>query len=306
MQYQLNDLLKVESGEAPDGFKEFWENKSHEAILVKPEFSLKDTETQIHGFNVFTCQYNTTDGFEIGGWVLIPIEKRAKRAIVMIHGYGGWEKPDFDFPFFNAIYFFPCCRGISRSRNKVIPERPDWHVLYNIDKPDEYILGGCVQDVWVGISGLLRMFPFLTDHIGIIGESFGGGIGAFVAAFDSRVKKAHLRVPTFGNNKVRLKIPCHGSGDAVKKAFYQNPELIEETLKFYDASVGAGFIKIPTHFACALKDEVVPPPGQFSIFNGVKKRKKLFVLDEGHSNYINKKTQYITLKNELDRFFSTI
>ncbi len=306
MEYKLKDLLCVGSSETPEDFKKFWELKYQKSLEVKPGFSIQDTESKISNFNVFDCHYASTDGIEIGGWLLIPDQKRVKRAFVMIHGYGGWEKPEFDFPFKDAIFFFPCCRGISKSKHEVIPDRPDWHVLFNIDNRDKYIIGGCVQDIWVGISGLLRMFPYLEDHIGLIGESFGGGIGTFVSAFDSRIKKAHLNVPTFGNHKVRLDIPCKGSGASVKKILSENPEVVTETLKYYDASSAGRFIRIPTHFACALKDDVVPPPGQFSIFNSVKKGKKLFILDEGHSNYVNKKTQFLALRRELDRFFCTI
>ena len=65
----------------------------------------------------------------------------------------------------------PCCfpvfAGLSRSRRPRISSDPQRHVLHDIDKPERYILGGCVEDLWVAVSVLSVLYPGLgrTDRL---------------------------------------------------------------------------------------------------------------------------------------------
>jgi cephalosporin-C deacetylase len=158
-------------------------------------------------------------------------------------------------------------------------------VLHDIDQPARYILGGCVEDLWVAVSVLAVLFPAL-DGIGYSGISFGGGIGALALPHDPRIDRAHLTVPTFGNMPLWLSLPTVGSGAAVQAYAAQHPE-VRETLRFFDAASAATCIGIPMLFAVARFDPAVAPPCQFSVANARTgaKHHETFVLDAGHADY---------------------
>ena len=64
---------------------------------------------------------------------------------------------------------------------------------------------------------------------------------------------------------------------------------------------------MPVHFALALQDPVVTPPGQFAIYNHTVSEKQLFVLEQGHSDdYRNKTQQEKLLLEELEEFFESL
>jgi cephalosporin-C deacetylase len=218
------------------------------------------------------------------------------------HGYGGRDAPDFHLPVSEAVFLFPCFRGLSRSRRPEISDNPALHVLHDIDKPERYILGGCVEDLWLGVSALLDLYPQIEGHIGYMGISFGGGIGAMALAWDRRVQRGHLSVPTFGNQPLRLTLPTVGSGEAVR-GYAREHRHILVTLRYYDAALAARHITIPMHVAAALFDPAVAPPGQFAIYNALRYPKRLFVLDAGHFDYPGRTEQENQLIEDLRKFF---
>ena len=67
--------------------------------------------------------------------------------------------------------------------------------------------GGCVEDVWCAVSATLNLFPECEGHVGLLGISFGGGIGAMALACDTRIQRAHFNVPSFGNQPLRMTFP---------------------------------------------------------------------------------------------------
>ncbi len=141
-------------------------------------------------------------------------------------------------------------------------------MLHDIDKPQRYLIGGCVEDVWVGVSVLQALFPQVEGHIGYQGTSFGGGIGAMAMAWDGRIQRGALNVPTFGHQPLRLTLPTIGSGDAVAR-FERRRGHVMETLQYYDAALAARHITVPTHVTAALFDPAVAPPGQFAVYNAL-------------------------------------
>jgi cephalosporin-C deacetylase len=181
---------------------------------------------------------------------------------------------------------------------------PQWHVLHNIDKRDQYILKGCVEDIWIAVSCMELLFPYLQGKLGFLGLSFTGGIGALAMACEDRIARAHFNVPTFGHHRLRLRQPTMGSGRALQSFFRKAPKLILSTLRYYDAANAAEAITMPVHFALALKDSVVTPAGQFAIYNHTNSNKQLFILDEGHADYARQDEQKKQLLAELDRFFA--
>ena len=220
------------------------------------------------------------------------------------HGYGGRDAPDFDIPVTETAVLFPCFRGLSRSRRPPISDDPAWHVLDNIGTPERYILGGCVEDLWLAVSVLVSLYPWLDGRIGYSGISFGGGIGALAIPFDDRIDRGHLVVPTFGNMPVWLTLPTVGSGHAVQAYAKQHGDVLD-TLSLFDAATAATRIEKPMLFAVARFDPAVAPPCQFSIANArpTSNHHETVILDAGHFDYPGQQEQHGLLSDKVRRFF---
>jgi len=305
--YSQADLLQVGVPAEHESFRQFWETAYNKAQQIAPLPVVRDTGRTEANWRIFDINYRSTDNMSIGGWLLIPDTGKVKRGFVIGHGYGGRDEPDTHLPFKNAALLFPCCRGISRTPLPNISADPNWHVLHNIDQPDRYVHRGCVEDTWLGVSALLRLFPQVEGHLGYLGVSFGGGIGALALAWDKRVQRAHFKVPSFGNHPIRLTLPTYGSGASVTRYHNQHPEKTFKTLRLFDAAVAATHIDIPVFCACALRDPFVAPPGQFSIYNALSGTKKLQVLQAGHEdNYPGEAKDEEKLLRKLRKFFKRL
>lgn len=303
--YDLDALLRVEPPEPPPDFAAFWRERFQRALKIDTRARLEPSSHQHAGFRVYDLWFDSTDGFTIGGWLLEPKDRAARRGFVMGHGYGGIGGPGEIFPFLDAAYCVPCFRGLCRSRREPISDNPIWHVLHDIHLRDRYILGGCVEDLWCATGALIARFPILEGHIGYMGISFGGGIGAMALAWDERIARGHLNVPSFGHQALRLRLPTAGSGASVQ-AFERRHGHVMETLSYYDAASAARWIHQPMHVAAALFDPYVAPPGQFAIYNALRGEKRLFVLDAGHHDYPNQDEQGRQLYLELQEFFEAL
>jgi len=49
--------------------------------------------------------------------------------------------------------------------------------------------------VWLAVSAMLSLFPHLAGHLGYLGVSFAGGIGALALAWESRISKGTSMCP---------------------------------------------------------------------------------------------------------------
>jgi cephalosporin-C deacetylase len=303
--YSLERLLEVLPPAEPEGFADFWRARYERARALRPEPRLAKHAGVRDDFEIHDFTYPSTDGYTIGGWLLIPRQDAVRRGVVVGHGYGGRDAPDFDLAVADAAFLFPCFRGLSRSRCAGVSDNPAWHVLHDIDKRDRYILGGCVEDLWVAVSVLEGMFPEVSGHVGYMGISFGGGIGALAFPWDERIRMAHLNVPTFGHAPLRLTLPTQGSGESVR-SFERRHGHVLDTLSYYDAASAAGHSRIPVHVAAAVFDPVVAPPGQFAIYNALPEPKRLFLLDAGHFEYPRQAEQVRALRDDLRTFFSAL
>lgn len=302
--YSPEDLMEVGAPEAPDDFETFWRTRYDKAMALDPQPVLTAKGRVRQGWRVHEMVYQSTGGARIGGWCLTPAAGNVERVVVILHGYGGREGPDFHWPFENTALLFPCARGIGRSPHPPVSANPLWHVLHDIQDRDRYVHGGCVEDVWLGVSAALRLFPQAAGRVGLIGVSFGGGIGALALAWDRRIARAHFNVPSFGNHPLRLTLKTIGSGAAVRGMHRRHPQVVERTLSYHDAAVAALWIHVPVHFACALFDPMVAPPGQFAIYNAVRGEKRLFVLQAGHFEYPGQTAEERGLLQEVHRFFA--
>jgi cephalosporin-C deacetylase len=299
--YILEQLLAIQAPAAPADFVEFWKNRYQNILSIHPYFNMGQCGSHA-GFKVFDIQYQSTDDFTIGGWLLEPEQQTVRQCIVVGHGYGGRDQPDYHFNIPETAYLFPCFRGISRSRSARVSDQPNYHVLHHIEDRDRYILGGCVEDLWLGVTLMQELYPLAADRIGFMGISFGGGIGALALPWDKRIQRAHFNVPTFGCQPLRLRLQTIGSGAAVSD-YVRRHGHIPDTLSYYDAAIAAGFAMQPVHIAAALFDPMVAPPGQFAIYNAWAGPKYLFVLDAGHYEYPRQQQQNQHLLWKLQAFF---
>jgi len=304
--YLLEQLLQVNAPPAPPDFNAFWYSAYLAIQNFRPKIKLRDPQKKIKNWRVIDVYYSSTNDITIGGWLLVPVDKAPTRGFIVGHGYGGRNAPDSHLPFADAAIFFPCCRGLGRSAMPLISADPQWHILHDMDKREQYILKGCVEDIWIAVSCMEALFPCLQGKLGFLGLSFTGGIGALAMACEDRIARAHFNVPTFGHHRLRLRQPTLGSGHAVQSFFRKDPKSTLNTLRYYDAANAAEAITMPVHFALALKDSVVTPPGQFAIYNHTSSDKRLFVLDQGHANYARQDEQERQLLAELDTFFADL
>lgn len=303
--YRLEDLLRVGAPDEPADFAAFWRARHAAAMSTKPQPVLRDTGQDRGPWRVFDWSYTSTGETTIRGWALLPLTGPVRRAFLIGHGYSGREAPDFDLEFPDSALFFPCFRGLGRSWHPHISDEPRWHVLHDIQNRDRYVIAGCVEDLWCGVTSVLRLFPGLAGHVGYLGISFGGGVGALAIPWDDRIRRAHLNVPTFGNHPLRLQLATTGSAASIQHFVGKCPEA-PSVLRYYDAAVAARHITIPVHCACALFDPAVAPAGQFAIFNALAGPKELFLLTAGHHMYPAQEEEVRELRRKIYNFFADI
>jgi cephalosporin-C deacetylase len=304
--YSLAQLLAVKTPKEPKDFDGFWQTRYQKALTVAANPQTKIINENKQGWQVFEISYTSTDNIPIRGWLLLPTTGVIKRGFVIGHGYGGRGGPDFHLPFTDAALLFPCFRGLGLSTQSGISSEPYWHVLHGIDKAEHYILGGCVEDVWLAVSALLQLFPHLTGHLGYLGISFSGGIGALALAWEQRIARGHLNMPTFGHHPLRLRLKTRGSTHSLQQFYKTNKKQNLKVLRYYDAVLAAKRISMPIHCACALFDPCVAPPSQFAIYNALASEKELFTLIAGHHQYPEQTQQEQALIAEIDAFFASL
>jgi len=304
--YSQDDLLAVGAPDGPEDFYAFWTKRYLRAMEMDPKPVIKPLGRVKKGWRTHDLSYQSTDGVKIGGWCLTPADGPVEKVLVILHGYGGRVAPDYHWEFEKTALLFPCARGIGRSPHRPISANPMWHVLHDIQNPDLYVHGGCVADVWLGVGAALGLFPQAEGRIGLIGASFGGGIGTMALAWDRRIARAHFSVPSFGNQPLRLKLKTTGSGAAVQSMHKRKPAIVERTLGYFDAAIAARWVTVPVHFGCALFDPMVAPPGQFAIHNAVRSEKRLFTLRAGHFEYPGQGSDERAMLQEVHEFFSEV
>lgn len=304
--YSLQQLLAVKAPKEPKDFDDFWQTRYQKALTVAPQPQTRIVNENRLGWRLFEISYSSTDNIINRGWLLLPFTDVIKRGFIIGHGYGGHNDPVFHLPFENAVLLFPGFRGLALSAQPNIPSEPYYHVQHNINQIDRYILGGCVEDVWLAVSALLYLFPGVAGHLAYLGISFSGGIGALALAWEQRIARGHLNTPSFGNHPLRLRLTSQGSAHSLQQYYRAHKKQTLKTLRYYDAALAAKRITIPMHCACALFDPCVAPPGQFAIYNALAGTRQLFTLTAGHHDYPEQKRQEIELIHELDAFFAPL
>jgi len=305
--YSLDTLLAVGAPDGPADFVSFWEERREQAMKQVPAPRIARSGIPApEGWKGCQVRFDSTGGVELGAVLYEPDGIPPRRGLIFGHGYGVEEnEPPPDFLPSESVLFFPYARGLGLSGGGGIPREPARHVLHGIESRDTYLHGGCVDDLWMSVSALLEIFPALEGRLGYLGISFGGGIGALALPWEPRVGRVHFNVPSFGNHPLRLTMPTHGSGEAVRRyARRRGDEKTIATLQYFDAATAARYLDRPVHAALALFDPFVTPAGQFSIYNALPGEKSLFVLDAGHFEYPGQTEREWALRTELEAYFS--
>ena len=298
---EMEQLLAIGRPPEPEFFDAFWCQRYQRALTVDPQPALNASQSSHPDWQIIDITYLSTGGFAIGGWLLLPPDGIVTRGLVVGHGYGGREQPDFDMPV-QQTAVLPCFRGLSRSARPPIPADPAGHVLHGIDDPEDYIIGGCVEDLWLAVSTLVALYPHLLGRIGYSGISFGGGIGALAMPFDDRIDCGYLEVPTFGHRPLWLDLPTTGSANAVQAYRQDHPDVLKN-LALFDAATAASRIGVPMLVAAALFDPAVAPPCQFAVANALPKFNEIFILDAGHFDYRDGAAQQTRLREKIGQHF---
>lgn len=301
---QLDQLREIRAPEAPADFDTFWQKRYQQALAVDPQPVLRQSKASHPGWHVLDITYTSTGDFHIRGWLLLPRKGQVRRGLVVGHGYGGRDQPDFEIPVEDTAVLFPCFRGLSLSARPPISPDPPGHVVCGIERPDDYIIGGCVEDVWLAVSALTTLYPWIDGKIGYSGSSFGGGVGAMAIPYDRRIDRGHLVVPSFGNRPLWLSLPTVGSAESVQ-AYQKTHGSMLENLRLFDAANAAERIQVPMLVAAALFDPAVAPPCQFSVANALPPSKfnEIFILDAGHFDYPEGPAQDAILREKVRRLF---
>jgi cephalosporin-C deacetylase len=279
--YTLQSLLQVGAPTDPPDFESFWRQTWTQAHRIPPRLTRRPIPSPNPDLDAYEVEFDSWQGMRIGGWLTVPNNRPASRALVVGHGYSGRDEPDWILPGPPAAAIFPCARGLGRSQYPAIPSDAQQHVLLGIESRDTYIHRGCCCDYWAAATALLELFPHLAGRLDYMGSSFGGGIGALMLPWDNRFRRAFLDIPSFGNHPIRVTLDCTGSGQAVRQRYLRHPDVLN-ILAYYDAATAARHIRIPTFIAPALYDPSVPPPGQFAIHNALGGPKERFIRQTGH------------------------
>jgi cephalosporin-C deacetylase len=282
--YDEAALRQVGAPPGPPDLADFWRDLNARTRAIAPRATVRElTDDGRSDVITHEIDYDSLDGFRVGGWLTVPKRGEPQYGVVVGHGYGGREAPDYGPMFEHAVAIFPCARGFNRSARPDLPNTAAWHVLHGIESRHDYSHGKCAADLWAGINVLQEMFP-ATGPVHYVGSSFGGGIGAMALPWDDRFGRAFLEVPSFGNHPLRLTLPCNGSGEAVRTYHRRHPAVLD-VLQYFDAATIARHARVPTLVAAALFDPAVPPPGQFAVYNALAGPKQLFVRTAGHVPY---------------------
>ena len=301
--YDLAALQRVGAPPAPADFETFWRDTYEQTRAVRPNVARRRVDSPRRGVDVYEVEFDSLGGFRVGAWLTVPSDNRVERGVVVGHGYGRREGPDFDLPGPPAAAIFPCARGFTRSARPDISEMVPRHVLHGIEGRDTYIHRFCVADLWAAVSALLEFAPAVADRIHYAGSSFAGGLGAMALPWDARIKRAFLDVPSFGNHPLRVTMPCVGSGDAVRRRYAKHPGVLD-VLRYFDSATASTFSRTPTFVAAALFDPAVPPPGQFAVHNALAGEKRLFVREAAHFEWDGKAAEDGRLRRELEQWFA--
>lgn len=267
----------------PPDFDEFWRGMYGAALAVDPRPRRVREISRDDGWRASEVRFTAVGGLDLGGYLVEP-DGGAERLVIALPGYGGAQAPMAPLLRAGVAELTLVPRGMpALSEQPGMPNVAAEHVLHGIGSRETYVIGGCVQDVWVAITAAHAMFPDAA-RVDIRGSSFGGGLGALALPWEDRVTSAVLHVPTFGNQPARLRTPCTGSGESVRLLAERDPGVMD-VVRYFDAATAAARAQVPVLVAAARIDPAVPPVGQHAVYEALAGPKVLLDLTAGHLEF---------------------
>ncbi|MDA3962678.1 MAG: acetylxylan esterase [Planctomycetota bacterium] len=284
--YDRDALLACRAPASPPAdFDAFWQAtyRSNEAIPLRYELH-DDQAAAAAGRRVYRVSYQSWGERTSWAWLVEPAQALVMGCVIG-HGYGGRDGCDIGRQALtgrdDVVRMYPVARGFDISAMDDIPNHASGHVVHGIASRDDYVIRGCVAELWTCSRILLDRYPRLAGRLVYAGGSFGGGLGALMLPWCERYVAAHLDVPTFGDQALRARCVSTGSAEAVQAYYRAHPEVLE-VLAYYDAATAATRITVPVLAAAALFDPSVPPPGQFAVVNSLAGPTDVFISSMGH------------------------
>jgi len=260
--------LRVDE-EAPADFVDFWQNAHERNRAVDPRPELRPAAHSAATHQIRELHFHTLGDYSVGAWLVEPREPGAIRRVeIWGHGYGGRSQPEPALFTEEAIQLFVCSPGfdLSACPERVAVNASNLHVITGIHSPETYILLPCAAAIWTASRVMAERFPQVPQVYR--GGSFGGGMGALLLPWEANFAAAELHQPTFGYHTFRLRHPCTGSGESVRRLHELQPS-IRKTLAYFDAAYAARHVKVPVAVGVCAFDPAVCPPGQFAVANSI-------------------------------------
>lgn len=279
-------LAAIQAPPAPAGFTAFWRATRAAADAVPLDLVREPCPSPRvpGGWRLSIVRFSSLGGYRVGAWLLEP-DGPCRAGLVVGHGYGGRDAPhliEAAFPEPEPMaYIAPCMPGFHLSADPGLPGQADGHVIAGIADPATYSIRFCVAALWTATRVLAALRPDAAGRLAYYGGSFGGGLGALAAPWEPLWSCVRLDVPTFGHHPWRLRCPCVGSGESVRRLHARQPA-IAGTLACFDAATAAAHATQPSLIVPALFDPAVPPPGQWAVANAWAGPRTIVPLTSGH------------------------
>lgn len=267
----------------PADFDAFWRGRYDAAAAVEPRARRVREISRERGWRLSEVRFTGMGALDLGAYLLEP-DGGVDRVVVALAGYGGAQEPFDPLRRPGVAELTPVPRGLpALSEQPGMPSTGTEHVLHGIGSREDYVIGACVQDVWVATTAALELFPDAT-RVDLRGASFGGGLGALALPWDDRISSGVLHVPTFGNHPARLRTPCTGSGESVRLLAQREPAVVD-VVRYFDAATAAARVQVPVLVCAARVDPAVPPVGQFAVYEALAGPKELLEATAGHLEF---------------------
>ncbi|MBN8219045.1 MAG: acetylxylan esterase, partial [Spirochaetes bacterium] len=141
--YSPQALLAIQPPpvEPPD-FDAFWEAsflaarrhpirlKREALVSAREAFRVERWDWEVPAASAFSSGAQE-ETYRVGAWLTLPADGEVHALLVVGHGYGGREAPDFAYPRAAALHV--CMPGFNLSAGPGIPAQSDAHVVHGIE-----------------------------------------------------------------------------------------------------------------------------------------------------------------------------
>ncbi len=275
----------------PDDFMDFW-NKSLEMsqkVELAPVMTLLP-ERCTDKVDVYHISYGNINNSRMYGILTMPKAPGSYPGILRLPGAGVGEKSgDIVHASQGAIILELGIHGIPVNLKGDIYDDLGRSVLasyhtYNNDNRYAYyyrrVILGCAK----GVDFLLSL-PQCNGSIGTIGGSQGGALSAAVSAIDPRVKATAIYFPALCDHEGYINRQAGGWPHIFKNEANRTPEKIS-TMRYYDTSNFARFLKSPVFYAYGYNDITCAPTTTCATYNIITAPKTLSIgQNTGHWLY---------------------